>query len=490
MPRKKQKTSHVQKESDRLFGLLSNYCGPGGAGSLRNKVDALCRKHDLWYHNIDRAGRYSYLSFNEADYKFLHELESLVPSSIPEYIIQQAALAYFKAKRLLASHDIGDVPEPNIAEILQYAKDSTKRAIDDSSLRGSKKQKFETPADAAPKAKKRVSPIGISVKKGDKRAKRRLFMNRTPPEVVINQFSNNMPQGETPVVPYKKAKYIQEDVITRQLKWKYESTTITTSTLNKWSFRCNSAYDPSMDDVTNTQGDFNNSTFNGWAQLARQFQFYRVIGNQIKVHFVKVHGIDVISGTDAAKTRGDLELAAAYKNPLVCGVAIDPANRWFTRDAKITDWKNYAYGRYNDMTFLAGNDPHAEISFKYSPEEWDAGIAVQQKEVMWCPLDKNPERQDVFTVYAQSLQGSAAAYPNPNYKIIIEMDAVIQFREWSANVRIDMYTPDNKGSVADDSVVYPSTSSTAAVDKDRNDITKVNNMDVSDSTTGGSGSGT
>jgi hypothetical protein len=244
-----------------------------------------------------------------------------------------------------------------------------------------------------------------------------------------------------------------------------------------------------MDDVTNTQGDFNNSTFNGWAQLARQFQFYRVIGNQIKVHFVKVHGIDVLSGTDTSKTRGDLELAAAYKNPLVCGVAIDPANRWYTRDAKITDWKNYAYGRYNDMTFLAGNDPHAEISFKYNPEEWDAGIAVQQKEVMWCPLDKNPERQDIFTVYAQCLQGSAAAYPGPNYKIIIEMDAVIQFREWSASVRIDMYTPDNKGTVADDTVVYPVTSSTSAVDKDRNDITKNNNMDVSDATTGGSGVG-
>lgn len=494
-PKRRTRSHHNGQDSVLFpFNILSNYCGPGGAGRYRHETDSKCGKHDICYGitNTNRWRYHNYITHNKCDQEFLDELDRVAPRSLGEKLVKAGAKGWFNLKKAFAPHD-PDVTPP------------AKRQKTDHGQTGNRPEKRRRPIQYS------TQPHAI---RRARRVKRKLGLppSATPPEPVTSQSSKSMSgttgTSETPVRPYKVARYIQEDYVTRHLKYVYEAgvdTTLGDGLIKRYSFRVNSPYDPCIDSRTNTQGVFNNSSFNGWAQLSRQYQFYRVLANQVKVRFVKLHPIDLTTYTstwtngtsgggtipdpETRKARANQEMQAAYKQPVVCGVAIDPGNRWYTRWDSITDWKNYAIARYNDITMLTGSEPDTSLEFKYNPNEWDAGIAIQQQEVTWTPMDQNPTRLDMMTLFYQSLGGSAVGYPAPQIKIIVEMDAVVQFREWSINVRADMYLPDNKGTT--DDVVYaaPDVTSTAAQDLNRNDITQTQNMDVTDSSVGGDGAG-
>jgi hypothetical protein len=414
------KEGDEHKAVNTLLRALSNYCGPGGIGRIRHAVDLFCAKHDRWYKSIDDSGRSSYYNYNEADVAFLKDLKSVMPKTLKESIVKKIAESYFKFKRAVAPHDVQETPN--------------------------KKQKVEhvTPNQVTgPAAQKRVSPFLARRGKLTRKVKRRLAIPPDPPSVesVISQNSDKMTlAGRTDPQPYKHATYMQPDYITRQLKYIYDSDPVSTGSLLRYSFRCNSVFDPCMDVTTNTDTK-SNACFNGLSNYANQYQYYRVMANHVKVHFIRCvkdsTGVADQYATNTILVNGLVQT----QNSVAVGVAIDPAARWGTRWDSITDWKQFAIAKYNDIDYL-NYEKVKTIEFKYNPNEWNTGVTIVEQEPIWTELDKNPTRQDFFTVFAQSLTAGIAGYSDPYVKIIIEMDAVVQFREWSLTVRRDMYIAD------------------------------------------------
>jgi hypothetical protein len=440
-----------------LLRALSNYCGPGGVGPIRHRIDVLCKQHDHWYRNIDNSGRDSYKRFNEADVHFIKELKKIIPVNIKESILHKAALGYFeKFKKTFFPHDIQSSEAPDV-----------------------------TPQAApAPKGVKRVSPAGVR-KPPQRRAKRRIEFGAKAPSVppagqsVTSQVSSNMSQaGRTEPKKYKSAPYLDPDVVTRQLKWQCEGDIITVGSLQRFGFRCNSIFDPNIS-VT-TKGDSKNRAFNGVANFATQYSYYRVLANQVKVHFLRMYDYEPTATTgDGIQSDMLYRLVttegfkAGQHNPVVCGVAIDPNNKWGSQWNSISSYQQYMVAKYNDIKYMTGDQSQTTISFKYNPEEWAVGTTSVEQEAIWTQIDKNPERQDFFTVFAQGL--GTGNYPTGKIKIIVEMDAIVQFREWSLTRKRDMYLFDRiAGSGTDETFTPYQLGANAAgdltADGNRNDV--------------------
>lgn len=284
--------------------------------------------------------------------------------------------------------------------------------------------------------------------------------------------------GRTDPVPYKSAPYLQPDTVTRHLKWIYHGDTFSAGALNRLSFRVNSIYDPNMD-ITTASDNRRNSAFNGISAMLRDYQYYRVMANQVTVHFLRMYQSDELLGSDTAATTRLLRNQAAARNPVVCGVAIDPGDRWGSRWTSIGDWSQYKQAKYNDITFLQGEEAHETISFKYNPNEWNAGITIVEQEEIWTEIDKNPRRVDYFTVFTQGLGGDTTDFPNGAIKIVIEMDAVVQFREWSLQQRRDMYAHDRRSATNADTTFTPFQLGSNAAGDLTADLTR-NTVDVQD----------
>lgn len=88
------------------MGIFTNYCGLGGEGPLKNKVDALCKEHDNLYSKLLSQGRNPYTAFNEADQGFLDQLNKLSGDTTSGTLVSIVARKFFQLKRKVARHDI------------------------------------------------------------------------------------------------------------------------------------------------------------------------------------------------------------------------------------------------------------------------------------------------------------------------------------------------------------------------------------------------
>lgn len=90
------------------YNVFSNYCGLGGEGLPRHKVDELCKKHDEAYGRmIQEDHQNPYFNFNQADADFLRDLYALGKSEgLSESVVRGAAVGFFEAKRILAPKSV------------------------------------------------------------------------------------------------------------------------------------------------------------------------------------------------------------------------------------------------------------------------------------------------------------------------------------------------------------------------------------------------
>lgn len=108
-------------------GRFSNYCGLGGDGPVQHEVDEACRIHDEDYGVLIRKGINPYGRFNDADQKFMHNLQQISPKSFREYVAQLGGQTFLKLKD---STLIGKIAGEFINHLYQF-----KKEMDTSSLR-------------------------------------------------------------------------------------------------------------------------------------------------------------------------------------------------------------------------------------------------------------------------------------------------------------------------------------------------------------------
>lgn len=87
------------------MGVLSNYCGLGGAGEVQDEVDQICKEHDEDYEALRKKGINPYINFNNADRAMIDKLHKVLPSRIQGKILKQASLRIWSLKEQIMPHD-------------------------------------------------------------------------------------------------------------------------------------------------------------------------------------------------------------------------------------------------------------------------------------------------------------------------------------------------------------------------------------------------
>jgi len=365
-------------------------------------------------------------------------------------------------------------------------------------------------------------------------------------QIPIQHTSQDMSgTGETKPAPFKRAPYIQEDYVTRKLRWTGNySIGRSTGAISKSCFRVNSIFDPCITQVgnENSTNSFQNRAFNGARQMADNYQYYRVMANKVTINFVRVMqqrkstlastsaftpysgdatiqpgGISGGSSTlpypswtssndaqmqaaqathseairnlcwrieenvgnvatnlqnvnENLKTLADQSRLDAEVNSIIaCGLAVDPGNQWGTNASMVDHWQKFNIARYNDISFIGPGKHIAKFEFTYTPNDWNSGIAIEQQETIWTEIDKNPLRPDFFTIFSQPVLNTTQDYPCSELLVFVQMDAIVQFREWSYRIKRNMYIPDDRDTTGNDTSITPSANWAAATSTDYDD---------------------
>lgn len=102
----------LKGSTKKFYGILSNYCGLGGFGTPRHKVDQLCKEHDEAYEKYIKKGINPYLSYNLADEVFMEQLKKIVPATIEERLVKLGAQGFVNMKKSVASSINDDYVTP------------------------------------------------------------------------------------------------------------------------------------------------------------------------------------------------------------------------------------------------------------------------------------------------------------------------------------------------------------------------------------------
>ena len=82
------------------YGIFTNYCGFGGSGVNRHKLDVICHNHDNDYKKIIAKDGYyaAYVTYNWADKKMEKAIQRITPKSERERIAKRASEWFLHGK--------------------------------------------------------------------------------------------------------------------------------------------------------------------------------------------------------------------------------------------------------------------------------------------------------------------------------------------------------------------------------------------------------
>lgn len=97
--------------------MFSNYCGFGGSGPTKHRVDKICKEHDADYAMISRNGRNPYLTYNWADKKMIGALKQIKDPGFREGAIKKASETLWKMKQMVLKEDSMEPPRLDMMEV-------------------------------------------------------------------------------------------------------------------------------------------------------------------------------------------------------------------------------------------------------------------------------------------------------------------------------------------------------------------------------------
>lgn len=248
--------------------------------------------------------------------------------------------------------------------------------------------------------------------------------------------------GETPVKPHGPVALIQADYQTLRHKWVSTfDIGSTTGALVKKELRLNSPIDPNI--TITTAANETNARFNGFNEMAGRYRYYRLLQNHVTITFVRNEPV-TDHGTDVAALNARLK----HSGPLIFGYILNPSNRFEVMSSSVTNWRQMAQARFCDWKVVQGHDGRYTFSYTYTPGQWDATIAEEQKEKLWIPVNEHQSPDDRMMIFMQPLDVAT----DFNGVIIITMDATIQYREWDNQIVERMFLFDWKADTAGEEV--------------------------------------
>lgn len=185
-------------------------------------------------------------------------------------------------------------------------------------------------------------------------------------------------------------------------------------------FRLNSASDPNL---TLTGSDSNNSMINGFEIWKTYYDYYRVLGCQVNLTFMKreIKYNQVISGGTTAITQA---VGPDYYNgfPWMVGFVCDPSNRLGSHFSGKT-YRDILVGKHQHMEWLQHG--MLRMSYNYTPESWDRSIETAQEDGLWTAIASNPSCVDCLKIICAPLGNQNVG----NIDVIVELEMTVQMRQ-------------------------------------------------------------
>lgn len=238
--------------------------------------------------------------------------------------------------------------------------------------------------------------------------------------------------GEVAVVPPpKQISKIHPDYITITLPY-FENIQIDVSKTNGTShtdIRLNSIYDPIVGTVSNTQPQGRDN----WAQ---NFQFYRVLGTNVK--------LTLINGQTAGGTTNPNNLLWAWGYELIeAGAAVANGIDMFqtTKHAKRAIIGPAASTFDNFSSSHRISQPAMSVlTHEYHPESWDYHVHETGIEERWTPVGANPTNEHYMALRFIGYNGQDISTFTGEMHLHIAIEYHVQFREVESSL---LKTPDS-----------------------------------------------
>lgn len=115
-------------KENKSFLMFSNYCGPGGSGSVQHSIDEECKIHDEAYGDYQKRGVNPYIVFNKSDRDLARGVRRKKPSGIREYVSKLGVQGFVAGKRIFAPELPSNLELPvpelpsNVAAVQSFAK--------------------------------------------------------------------------------------------------------------------------------------------------------------------------------------------------------------------------------------------------------------------------------------------------------------------------------------------------------------------------------
>lgn len=211
------------------------------------------------------------------------------------------------------------------------------------------------------------------------------------------------------------------------------------------SLRLNSPVDVNL---TTTSADNSNVTLNGWDTWKQYYTHYSLIETKVSIHFFRRRN-NVFQTT--AVDSNSSALADFYDDiPLCVGFLCDPSNRLGATVLAGLNFKKIVIGPHVAHQYIMGGE-RATFSYTYTPGSWDSAIENVQQDGIWTPTSQNPTTLDYMHVFSTPVGANATG----ELDIIIEVEQVVQMRQYTLTTLAGLYNHDTRIAGADTAAAAP-----------------------------------
>lgn len=225
---------------------------------------------------------------------------------------------------------------------------------------------------------------------------------------------------EIPVKPFGRVSKIVPDYFSINLPY-YTKVTLNTGNTgpsNEIDLRLNSIYDPIVGATANNQPQ-------GRDQWALTFQYYRVVGSQVKLTLLtnETSGLTERPSTDTWVFAYELdEQLGNVSNSFDALMMTKHAERTLISTAPQTS-------AYNG-TGITHNPNHPNMSIlqhTYSPGKWDHHVQEVGSQERWTPVGENPAYFHNMAIRLIGMDGQSITADR--WELLVQVNYTVQFRE-------------------------------------------------------------
>lgn len=406
-----------------------NYCGPGNRvdnAPPLNRLDAMCKEHDIAYGVLQSKGVNPYVKFNEADQTLLDGINTLDDQ---EYdMVAVLADQYFGFKKKMMSH----VEEKTDAEVLRDAS-AFKRKIEEEQF--VKRKRLRKLAQNPMSRKRAWYEFGMPVT-----SKFARLSLSTMPDVEMDKDDPFKPGSETDVkrLPYERTLPFNDSINVIMPYYQFEDKTFAAGAAQfiDMTWRMNSIYDVRCA-KTYVENDPATSIAAG---TPAETPMYRNYWNQFYQYWTVTHSTIKVVITPLGYSSVDIKYRAyLYRH----GGQKPPLS--YASNGRIPHYVRRLWPNHKSESFTHNMDgtktqwgKGCTLSWGWNMDEELNPIALDSAQTTWVKGDAVPTLDEFISLHVQQDDGQTGLTLASNIKVEAYLTYHVQYRDLKAALQFPL----------------------------------------------------